>query len=69
MARDAAVNRVCLSKSSKYVIIGCSDGELSVITAPDQQQVAKWEKIIWFTILSFMNKIKFYHVEIGDWKE
>lgn len=37
VAKDAAVNRVCLSKSSKFVIVGCSDGELSVITAPDQQ--------------------------------
>lgn len=35
VAKDAAVNRICLSKSSKFVIVGCSDGELSVITAPD----------------------------------
>jgi hypothetical protein len=35
VAKEAAVNQVCLSKSSKFVIVGCSDGELSVITAPE----------------------------------
>lgn len=41
VAKDAAVNRLCLSKSSRFVIVGCSDGELSVITAPDQQTLTR----------------------------
>lgn len=35
VARDALVNRICISKSGKFIIAGCSDGELSVITSPE----------------------------------
>ncbi len=26
VAKDACVNRVCLSKTGKYLVTGCSDG-------------------------------------------
>lgn len=39
VAKDAAVNRLCLSKNNRFVIIGCSDGEISVITVPEQNQM------------------------------
>ena len=31
VVKDASVNTVCVSKTGKFIISGCSDGELSVI--------------------------------------
>lgn len=33
VAKESAVNKVCLSKSGRFVVVGCDDGELSVVAA------------------------------------
>jgi hypothetical protein len=35
VAKDAIVNKICLSRNGKYLVTGCSDGELSIITDPN----------------------------------
>ena len=35
VAKEAVVNRICPSRNGKYLVTGCSDGELSVITDPN----------------------------------
>jgi hypothetical protein len=35
VAKEAAVNRVCPSRNGKFLVTGCSDGELSIITDPN----------------------------------
>lgn len=35
VAKDACVNRVSISRNGRYLVAGCSDGEVSVITDPN----------------------------------
>lgn len=35
VAKDAAVNKICFSRSGRFVVTGCSDGELSVIAVTE----------------------------------
>ena len=43
VAKDAIVNKICLSRNGKYLVTGCSDGELSIITDPNPVN-SKWMK-------------------------
>ena len=38
VAKDAAVNKICISKSGRFVVTGCSDGELSVVAVTESYQ-------------------------------
>jgi len=35
VARDACVNKVCVSKYGRFLVTGCSDGELTVVCDPN----------------------------------
>jgi len=35
VARDACVNKIAMSKYGKFLVSGCSDGELTMITDPN----------------------------------
>lgn len=34
VARDVCVNKICASKHNRFLVTGCSDGELTIITDP-----------------------------------
>jgi hypothetical protein len=34
VAKDTVVNKICLSRNGKYLVTGCADGELSIVTDP-----------------------------------
>ena len=34
VARDVCVNKICVSKHNRFLVTGCSDGELTIITDP-----------------------------------
>jgi hypothetical protein len=40
VARDACVNKICISKHNRFLVSGCSDGELTLITDPNYIQTA-----------------------------
>jgi WD40 repeat protein len=35
VARDVCVNKICISKHNRFMVTGCSDGELTIITDPN----------------------------------
>jgi hypothetical protein len=35
VAKDTIVNKISISRSGKYLVTGCSDGELSIVTDPN----------------------------------